>query len=482
MSGVNDIRAGFLNYFAKAGHEAAAVVAAGAAQRPDPDVHQCRHGAVQERLHRPGEAALPARRDLAEMRARRRQAQRPRQCRLHRAASHLLRDARQLLVRRLLQGPRDRARLEPGHQGIRAAEGQAHRDRLCRRRRSVQSLEEDRRAPRAAHHPHRRLRQLLADGRHRPVRPVLGNLLRPRRQDPRRAAGLARRRGRPLHRDLESRVHAVRAACRRLAHQPAAAVDRHRHGARADRRRAAGHPRQLFDRPVPRADRRHRRTHESVAGRRAEGVAPRDRRSSARVVVPDRRRRAAVERRPRLRAPPHHAPRHAARRTARRARAADVEARAGAGARDGPGLSGTAARRGADQRDAEARGNPLPQDAGARAHDPRRGDQGAEAGRQSEGRHRVHALRHLRLSARSHPGRAAPARHRRRRRGLQRVHGTAEGQGARLLGRLRARLPPRPRGFRSARSSARPSSWATRPRPRRASSPAWCATARRSPS
>jgi alanyl-tRNA synthetase len=46
----------------------------------------------------------PARHDLAEMRARRRQAQRPRQCRLHRAPPHLLRDARQLLVRRLLQG------------------------------------------------------------------------------------------------------------------------------------------------------------------------------------------------------------------------------------------------------------------------------------------------------------------------------------------------------------------------------------------
>ena len=97
------------------------VLAAGAAQRPDADVHQCRHGAVQERLHRRREAALPARHHLAEMRARRRQAQRPRQCRLHRAPSHLLRDARQFLVRRLLQGARDRAGLEPDHQGIRAA-------------------------------------------------------------------------------------------------------------------------------------------------------------------------------------------------------------------------------------------------------------------------------------------------------------------------------------------------------------------------
>ena len=37
-----------------------AVEPARAAQRPDPDVHQCRHGAVQERLHRRREAALYA--------------------------------------------------------------------------------------------------------------------------------------------------------------------------------------------------------------------------------------------------------------------------------------------------------------------------------------------------------------------------------------------------------------------------------------
>ncbi len=43
-------------------------------------------------------------------------------------------------------------------------------------------------------HPHRRRRQFLGDGRHRPVRAVLGNLLRPRRPDSRRAARLARTR------------------------------------------------------------------------------------------------------------------------------------------------------------------------------------------------------------------------------------------------------------------------------------------------
>ncbi len=52
-------------------------------------------------------------------------------------------------------------------------------------------------------------RQLLADGRHRPLRPLHGDLLGPRPGHPRRAAGHTRCRRRPLHRDLEPGVHAV---------------------------------------------------------------------------------------------------------------------------------------------------------------------------------------------------------------------------------------------------------------------------------
>ena len=58
MSGVNEIRSNFLQFFARNGHEARAVEFARAAQRPDADVHQRRHGAVQERLHRRREAPL----------------------------------------------------------------------------------------------------------------------------------------------------------------------------------------------------------------------------------------------------------------------------------------------------------------------------------------------------------------------------------------------------------------------------------------
>ena len=106
MTGVNEIRTSVPRLLPQGRPRGRAVVAARAAERPDPDVHQRRHGAVQERLHRPGDAPLHARRHVAEVRARRRQAQRPRQRRLHRAPPHVLRDARQLLVRRLLQGAR----------------------------------------------------------------------------------------------------------------------------------------------------------------------------------------------------------------------------------------------------------------------------------------------------------------------------------------------------------------------------------------
>ena len=91
------------------------------------------------------------------------------------------------------------------------------------------ALEEDRGPAGIPHHPHRRVGQFLADGRHRPVRAVLGNLLRPRRQDLGRTAGFAGAGRRPLHRDLESRLHAVRAdRPGQRNHRVAEAVDRYR--------------------------------------------------------------------------------------------------------------------------------------------------------------------------------------------------------------------------------------------------------------
>ncbi len=207
-----------------------------------------------------------------------------------------------------------------------------------------------------------------------PVRSVLGDLLRPWRPYSRRTAGHARRRRRPLRRSVEPGVHAVRAVARRRAGRPAAAIDRHRHGAGAHRGGAAGRPRQLRYRPVQCADRRLGRSHRRAGGGEEPRQPPGHRRSPARVELPHRRRRAALERGPRLCAPPHHAARHAPCPPARRQRAGDVSPGADAGGRDGPRLSRTGARRGADHRDAAAGRDAFPPHAGARPDAARGGN------------------------------------------------------------------------------------------------------------
>ncbi len=69
------------------------------------------------------------------VRSRRRQTQRPRKRRLHPPPPHVLRDAGQLLLRRLLQSRSHRVRLGPRHQGFRPPQRQALRHRFPRRRR-----------------------------------------------------------------------------------------------------------------------------------------------------------------------------------------------------------------------------------------------------------------------------------------------------------------------------------------------------------
>ena len=223
--------------------------------------------------------------------------------------------------------PGDPLRLGAPDPRLRPAEGPPARHRLPRRRRRLRPLEEGRRPPRRPHHPHRHRRQLLDDGPDRPLRPLLGDLLRPRRGDPRRPARLPRRGRRPLHRDLEPRLHAVRAARGRQPHRPAAPVDRHRHGPRAHRRGAAGQARQLRHRPDAGADRGLGQRHRRRPRRPRPRPPPGHRRPPARDLVPDRRRRAALERGPRLRAAPDHAPGDAPRPPARRRGPGDVAAR-----------------------------------------------------------------------------------------------------------------------------------------------------------
>ena len=136
-----EIRRRFLAHFESDGHTVGALGVA-AARRPEPAVRQRRHGAVQALLPRPGDAAVRPRGQRAEVRAH----PRHRGGRQDHPARHVLRDVRQLLLRRLLQGGRDRARLGPGHQAagrrrLRPRREPALPERLRRRRRGGRALE-----------------------------------------------------------------------------------------------------------------------------------------------------------------------------------------------------------------------------------------------------------------------------------------------------------------------------------------------------
>ena len=150
-------------------------------------------------------------------------------------------------------------------------------------------------------------RELLAGGRHRAVRAVLGALLRPggrvRLRPARLRAGL---RLRPLPRVLEPRLHGVRPRCRRVADAAPEPEHRHRPRARAECHAPAGR----------RLDVRHRRlpADHGVGGGGERGRVRSERggdqspsrpgRPRAGDDVPDCRRRHAVERGAWLRAAP----------------------------------------------------------------------------------------------------------------------------------------------------------------------------------
>jgi alanyl-tRNA synthetase len=222
MSGVNDIRSTFLDYFKKNGHEI--VPSSPLVPRNDPTLMFTNAGMVQFKNVFTGLEKRPIRRATT-----RRNACAPAASTTTSTMSAIppattpSSKCSAISPSAIISRNGDRACLEPDHQGIRPrCQGLLTGHRLSYRRRGAMPVEEDRRALGRQDHPHPDQRQFLGDGRYRSVRSLLGNLLRPWRPHLGRPSRLAGRGWRPLHRDLEPRLHAVRAGDEGRARRPAA--------------------------------------------------------------------------------------------------------------------------------------------------------------------------------------------------------------------------------------------------------------------
>ena len=413
-----EIRRRFLAHFENAGHT---VVPSAPLLFDDPNLLFVNAGMVPFKPYFLGQETPPfdTRHERAEVRAHARH----RGGRQDHPARHVLPDERQLLLRRLLQGRRHRARLGPGH-------------RLARRRRLgfdpdkiwVTVLDSDDEARQlwkeVAGLPDERIqrRGLLDNYWHMGVPGPGGPCseiyvdrgagVRPRRRP-------GRRRG-PVPGDLEPRLHAGGAHQRprqgRLRRRRAAAQQehRHRHGPGARRLPAAGQEQPVRDRRGLPGHRAGGRAHAADLRRRPRRrrTVPRHRRPRPQRADADRRRRHARQRGPRLRPAPAAAPGRpldapARLRRPRAARAAAGEPRADegvlprAGARLRPHLA-----------DRLRRGGGVPPDPRQGHADlrPRGREHAAAGGTTAVRRAGVRPARHVRLPDRPDPGDGRPSR------------------------------------------------------------------------
>ena len=144
MASASEIRTAFLDYFARHGHE---VVSSGPlVPRNDPTLMFTNAGMVQFKNVFTGSERRAYNRAVTSQKCVRAGGKHNDLENVGYTARHhhLLRDAGQFLLRRLFQGPRHRARLEPGDARIRPAGGPAAGHRLCRGRRGGGALAEDR--------------------------------------------------------------------------------------------------------------------------------------------------------------------------------------------------------------------------------------------------------------------------------------------------------------------------------------------------
>ena len=418
-----EIRRRFVAHFERrawGAHPRAVGVAA--PRRPEPAVRQRRHGAVQALLPRPGDAALPARGQRPEVRAHPRHRGR----RQDHPARHVLRDVRQLLLRRLLQGGRHRAGLGPGHQA-------ARRRRL--RARGEPALPVD---------PRRRRRGAASSGRRSPGCPTSASSGSARRRTTGRWASpgpggpcseilydrgsehgpdfepdAAARTCRPSSRTATWRS-GTWSSCRTSCSAVAAKDDfdivglaaeeehRHRHGPGAGRVPAPGRRQHVRDRRDVPGHRARRGAHRPPLRRRPRRrrPVPGRRRPRPQLADADRRRRHAGQRGPRLRAAPAAAPRGPLDAAARLRGPGAARAAAGQPGQDGRDLRRAAPRLGADLDGGLRRGGGVPADAARRHHDLRHRGRRGEAGRRHRAVRRpgLRAARHLRLPDRPDPG------------------------------------------------------------------------------